>query len=589
MFEKFRATGAAWWGAMRRLPVPLFVLAIIGIFAVTIGGAVWGYRTWDYVEHDNEFCMSCHLMLDPYEQFAESEHRGLGCKACHQPSLIQRSQMGLAQIIANPDSIRAHAEVPNERCMDCHVEGDPEKWNLIARSRGHRIHFESNDSTLDGLMCVECHSTSVHQFAPSDETCGQSACHTDSDIKLGTMSETMIHCAACHAFSAPLESVAIDAPLEPTPEGGLEGVLRPSSGECLTCHVMRTLVDLPEDDPHKEACGACHNPHTQETPAEAVESCATAACHSDVETNPFHVVLETETLDACLDCHVAHDFHAESQDCIACHEDIFDDARIGLAPSGYRQPVSGSDESTDREGSGLTGATAIHALGLTAVGSALAHPVTALGIGMPAVQPVVGVKPDSVFRHAQHRDVDCMSCHAMEPSHGAVTVTSTMDCRQCHHTAPESQSCASCHQDSGVEGQTFFHTASLTLSVTDGEEVRDLPFEHAPHADLDCAECHTDGLMLGATALDCSSCHEEHHAQGVSCMDCHTPTRQDKHEVEAHVGCGGAGCHEDVPFEGVPRDRNFCLVCHQNEVDHRPEEPRCVECHALPAPGSVAG
>ena len=140
------------------------VTALLVIGGVA-GAGVYSYRVYDYVQHDNDFCMSCHLMEDPYELFAESAHRGLGCKACHQPNMIDRSQMALTQIIENPEEISIHAEVPNERCTECHVEGDPERWRTIATSSGHRVHLESADSTLQGLRCVECHSSSVHQFS----------------------------------------------------------------------------------------------------------------------------------------------------------------------------------------------------------------------------------------------------------------------------------------------------------------------------------------------------------------------------------------------------------------------------------------
>jgi hypothetical protein len=36
----------------------------------------------------------------------------------------------------------------------------------------------------------------------------------------------------------------------------------------------------------------------------------------------------------------------------------------------------------------------------------------------------------------------------------------------------------------------------------------------------------------------------------------------------------------------VPRTREFCLVCHQTMVAHRPGG-NCAQCHALPAPRST--
>src|SRR5690606_19028285 len=125
--------------------------------------------------------------VDPYERFAQSEHRGLGCKACHQPTMAVRTKMALTQIIQNPDELRTHAEVPNERCEECHVKGNPEEWTLIANSAGHRVHFESDNKALEGLKCVECHSTSVHEFAATDKTCSQGGCHENVSIQLGRM------------------------------------------------------------------------------------------------------------------------------------------------------------------------------------------------------------------------------------------------------------------------------------------------------------------------------------------------------------------------------------------------------------------
>jgi hypothetical protein len=547
------------WKTLRGLPPPVFALAVVGVFAAIIVSAVWGYRTWDYVEHDNEFCMGCHLMQEPYEQFAESAHRGLGCKACHQPTLLERSSMGVTAVLFNPDEISVHAAVPNERCIDCHVEGDPDQWNLIARSRGHRVHLESEDPVLEGLMCVECHATSVHQFASLDETCAQSDCHTDSKVQLGEMSELMIHCAACHAFNAPLEAISAEAPLEPTPEGELLGVLSPAAGECLSCHAMRTLVEMPDDEPHDQVCGTCHNPHEQETPADAVQSCAVAGCHDEpADSNAFHVGIEPEVYENCSECHTAHDFHAEGQDCLACHTDIFDDRRAALGPP----PASTTT------GLGI-GVTALHVAGATAVHAA------------PAAQ-------DTAFFHGEHRDVECASCHAVEPSHGALTVTTVTDCRQCHHTAPVANPCATCHADSGVDGQVFQRTGTFTLTVVDEVYERSLPFDHAPHAEVDCADCHAQGPALAAVEVDCASCHEEHHELSTSCMSCHAPSPQDAHTVETHVGCGGSGCHTEVPFDGVPRERELCLVCHQDQTDHEVQDT-CAECHALPEPGSVPG
>jgi len=544
--------------------LPAWGVGAIGLLCVgfAVGGGVAGYRTYEYVEHDNEFCLSCHLMAEPFERFAQSAHRGLGCKACHKPTFGARSQMALTQILEQPDSLLTHAEVPNEKCADCHIEGDPERWETIRNSAGHRIHFESEDPSLDGLQCVECHSTGLHEFAAVDRTCGQSGCHSDTRIQLGGMSDLTIHCAACHGFSTPVN------PTEPVE--ALAAAVTPDAEECLSCHVMRTLVDMPPDEPHQQACGLCHNPHEQSTPEEAVESCATGSCHTDAATiSPMHRGLDSGVLEGCTTCHQAHDWRLEAENCLACHQGVFQDVGRG------GESIAGIDPRRGSSG------TEVRVASLTAMG--LVHPV--------AQEAVSG--PDSVFRHADHPGVSCLDCHGTDESHGQVRVTSLSDCRSCHHTAPVSANCQTCHA-SAPSGDI---EVSRTLSFTVAEAVeRELPFDHGAHEGILCAECHTGGESLSAESLSCQTCHTEHHrTEGVRCAACHAPVPAAAHPSgQVHVGCTGAGCHSDPPIAGLaaglPRTRDFCLSCHVDQVDHR-AGTGCAECHQVPGqlPGAGAG
>src|SRR5512143_2180840 len=118
------------------------VAGSVVLAGAVIVGSISMYRVYNYVQHDNDFCMSCHLMSGPFNRFQQSAHRGLGCKACHRPNIIQRSKMGLTQILEMPDSISHHAEVPKEICGECHINGNPNEWKLIKNSVGHRIHLE---------------------------------------------------------------------------------------------------------------------------------------------------------------------------------------------------------------------------------------------------------------------------------------------------------------------------------------------------------------------------------------------------------------------------------------------------------------
>lgn len=524
---------------------------LVALFAV---GGVFAYRTWDYVEHDNDFCMSCHLMQDPFERFAESEHQGLGCKACHKPTFVGRSRMALTQIIENPEEIEEHAEVPNEKCVSCHVDGDPEEWTLISRSVGHRVHLESEEPSLEGLRCVECHSSGVHEFAATSQTCGQAGCHENVEIKLGRMGDFAIHCVACHDFSRPVDEPALIASRDSTVRrSSVVAPLRPEASECLSCHAMRLLVgEIPEDEPHGAVCGACHNPHEQVTPAEAVASCSTSGCHATADTlTPMHRGLDAGTLERCTLCHSPHDSPIEQVVCTSCHAD---GARIDR----------GETVLPERVGEDVRGMT---------VGERAA-------LATPASTAESGVLQ---FSHERHEAVDCTSCHVSDEEHGAVRAAGLRECRECHHQPGRTATidCTSCHERQAASREVYHEARVLNLSV--GREARGLPFVHANHDGVRCTQCHTRGLELSAAQVDCSSCHNDHHRPDAVCRSCHLEAPESAHPARlVHVGCAGSGCHTSVPFQDRPETREFCLACHQDMVRHEPQGS-CADCHAMPA------
>jgi nitrate/TMAO reductase-like tetraheme cytochrome c subunit len=568
------------WFARLSTGWAIVILALIT--AGAIGGGLYTYQVYDYVQHDNEFCLSCHLMANPAEQFGSSAHRGLGCKACHQPTLVERSMMGLTAIVENPDSISVHAHVPNDRCVSCHVDGNPSEWILIQQSAGHLVHFTSEEDALAGLECVECHSTSIHQFTATDQTCALAGCHDDIEIRLGAMASHEIPCGACHGFSDILteadEAAGVTA----------QDLLAPNAGTCLSCHAMRTLVEFPEHDPHEGVCSSCHNPHTQSEVIEAANSCTDAGCHTDpAAESPFHQGLPPGVAEGCVECHAAHDFSAAGRTCLDCHGDIFDDVPrrgsvTGDHPDFSAGPVAPADEPEEVTGAILPGLT-----GLTGV----IHPTLQAAPLVAALVQVAGA--DSVeFSHGQHRDVDCSSCHTSEGGHGTLLITGLTDCRSCHHSepGPVAGGCGACHGGQAGPVGGIQVARDLSLTVGPGTRSAEIEFDHEVHASQDCGECHTGGLSMTADRVDCNSCHEDHHEAGSSCKTCHVSAPESAHPLETvHLGCSGVGCHETLPFGGgVPDNREFCLTCHQGQADHQIQEPSCTECHRLPPPGEHA-
>ena len=224
---------------------------------------------------------------------------------------------------------------------------------------------------------------------------------------------------------------------------------------------------------------------------------------------------------------------------------------------------------------------------------ALSGIVLAVGAGSPEASatsdrafPYVFAQQVPVgFTHGDHEDLQCFTCHENTGGHGALTVTTIEDCRSCHHAntrATDSASCARCHAETPDE--TFMVIRSVAFSVPAHDPQRSLEFPHDRHDDIECSTCHTQGTALAVPAdLDCASCHADHHTVDSDCASCHAPVHASAHPTaEVHVTCSGAACHQDVPFESVPRTRAFCLGCHGELALH--EVPReCVECHLLPA------
>jgi hypothetical protein len=348
---------------------------------------------------------------------------------------------------------------------------------------------------------------------------------------------------------------------------------------------MRVLVDMPDPDPHEGACAACHNPHTQDTPADAAETCASAGCHDSAEgLTPFHEGVADHVGVDCLYCHQAHDFAVDGSDCTACHTRILDDdPSVPRGRGGGAGAMAVPDP--PRRAAVRQAALTLHADVAPFAAWSAAAPGMSIRDAAPTLQEAPTSQEATTFLHSRHADYACADCHSSATTHGAVTVSTVEGCRDCHHTERVDQTCASCHEESG--STTDPHAVAQTLRLLGEEVQRILPFDHELHASEECATCHTEGLGLSAAPLDCASCHDDHHEPERSCMSCHEPVLAEAHPIErAHVTCAGSGCHTDGPFTTVPRTRQVCLGCHQDLVDHRPEEPDCAECHALPDPGS---
>lgn len=578
LFVRRRALSG--WLVARSRAVQVALAA--GALALIVTAGSVGAATWNYTQHSNDFCTGCHVMNPAFQRFAtdENKHAKLSCHDCHQQPLSASARQLYLWIAERPTEIGEHAKVPNNVCETCHVTGDTATWQRIAATAGHRVHLESDSSALKDIQCVSCHGVEVHRFQPVDATCGQTGCHktSDTDIALGKMAEqTVRHCTSCHAFTADVPALAT--------RDSARGTLVPGRQECLGCHEMRqVLADFDERrEPHGGTCGTCHNPHVQKTPAEAASSCATSACHANWRDEPFHTGASHRRVGAqCLSCHPAHSAKVDASNCEGCHRSV-------RARSRMRPPLPFDTTAALRRASATTAPRAYLSLGVFPAPSRVFAALRLISdrfAGPAAIRGEDAASADT-FPHARHARLSCLVCHATGTGHGRLTFEPPRGCAICHHRAPASARCASCHSTEEYQAP---RQVTVTVTVPDRPpRARPVEFLHSPHVSRTCVECHTIPVTL-APAPDkaqCKDCHSEHHAAGRSCSSCHAvvePKAAHQTLEVAHQRCDA--CHTATTVAQLTPTRSFCSTCHTETARDHYVQKECSVCHFLAEPGT---
>jgi hypothetical protein len=534
---------------------------------VLLGAAGFGTVSWNYMQHDNGFCTGCHIMKTPFQRFAGSKHDSLSCHNCHQQSMFASMRQLYLWVAERPNEIGKHSKVATRVCASCHVTGQKEKWQRIATTAGHRTHLESDSSALRGVQCVTCHGFEVHRFVPVNATCAQSGCHVTTAIRLGKMAgQTDMHCVACHQFTA-------DVPLLATRDSAA-GTLRPGARQCLGCHEMRAmLADFdPARDPHRQTCGMCHNPHEQTRPADALKSCASAGCHADWRSEPFHTGQPHQKVaQQCTVCHQPHGAKVDASDCAGCH------AAVRERSHGRRAPPLPFDTTK-----ALRRISQAGSFDPEPRGKGDASPPRGAPAALPTRPPPA---PLDTFPHDRHRPLACITCHTTRQGGTRLTFTPPRGCQVCHHQAPATSNCASCHADAE---RTAVDTVSAVVAVAGHPpRARPVAFRHERHQTVRCVVCHTTPATLApepATAT-CQACHENHHAVGRDCGFCHgarDPRASHAALADIHVACDN--CHSSEVVALLTPDRAFCRTCHADKQAHYADR-ECSTCHFLASPG----
>lgn len=568
---------ALWtWLVTRSRGAKLLMASTVGAFLLVAGGV--GYKAYDYMEHDNDFCRGCHVFIPYGEPFVrpdtgtylivnmlEGKHDTLECHDCHLPDMKAQALELVLWMVDRPDMVPEHEKVPPTVCKSCHEQGEAkDTWQEIVTTAGHRVHFESDSLKDEQVECLTCHARSAHRFEPVDSTCSQQGCHLTDDvtIRLGKMTDAVgLHCAVCHEFTAAVPRLAtVDS---------ASGTLVPGDKNCFSCHEMQQrLQDFdPTRDPHDGKCGMCHNPHTNVKPDDALKSCATAACHGDWRKVEFHTgAAHRKGIEDCETCHTPHAARVDASACASCHERVRGSA---TGKAGRKPPLPFDTTKALRSVSALPDPIGLHGKGDAPPDD---DPPAALLSAAPA---------DS-FEHARHKDLACITCHTTESKTSTLNFVAPRGCQVCHHTAAAKRDCTACH------ATAEFGRATVSLSVTVPKHAprpREVAFEHAQHEASTCVQCHATPVSLAPPG--CADCHEQHHTEATNCAACHAAgDLQVPHTppVVAHERCDA--CHTPASITPLTPSRPFCLTCHQPQdaADHWPDR-ECTTCHldATPA------
>jgi hypothetical protein len=578
-----RRTAARTWLATRSRGIKLLLAGTATVLFIL--AATGGYAGYHFVETDKRFCNGCHIFVASGQQWIpsdtgdytlvpklEGKHDSLSCHTCHPLKPVKEAVKLVLWMSGVRDStIPPHAKVPRETCQRCHVQGDAKAtWQAIAATAGHRVHLESDSSALKGkIECLTCHARTAHRFPPVNATCGQSGCHAQAEthIVLGRMArvDLAFHCTGCHEFTADVPRLAT--------RDSAAGTLRPALSQCLTCHEMKARIpdfDAARD-PHGGTCGMCHNPHTQTAPAAAKASCTTAGCHANWRNEPFHLGDQHRAMARdCTTCHTPHAARVDASNCAGCHAQVRQRKGAKLHP-----PLPFDTTAALRSQTLLPEE----------------RPSKVKGDSPPPDDPppprpaafTPPATPADSFAHSRHQKLPCLTCHRTESRHGALTFERPRGCQICHHQAPGSSDCTSCH-DSVRDSLPVSFTIAAARTAP---HPRTVPFRHAWHTGQRCTTCHGEPVSLAPvdSARTCSGCHASHHETGRDCASCHrqvaAATTAHQRQPQSHVEC--TACHATRVVAELTPARSFCLSCHESRVDHY-RDRECITCHLQSTP-----
>jgi hypothetical protein len=285
---------------------------------------------------------------------------------------------------------------------------------------------------------------------------------------------------------------------------------------------MRQRVRMPPDEPHHGDCGLCHNPHEQETPHDAVKTCANSGCHESPDSiTPMHRGLPAGKLQDCVACHQAHTFrisNAQSAQCANCHRTAPETPRfphsrhqsVGCATCHGMTEKHGELKITSPQQCQSCHHTTQVAANCTACHAA--NEFAAQPIGKTQTLAIANTTKTRQlsFRHQQHSSVACAQCHRDPLSRSAANV----QCKACHDSHHKATSnCMACHPPTSTKA----HTRNVHVGCAGSSCHKTLPAALAsvPHTRQFCLACHQN-MVSHRPSGNCADCHQLPAATGAA-------------------------------------------------------------------------
>jgi hypothetical protein len=611
-------------------------------------------------------CVDCHITdfnnaEDPNHvesNFSQS------CNQCH--NTVAWSEASYDHSISDFPLTGAHVAVA---CLECHVggtySGTPQE--CLACHTGDFTSTTDPNHTDAGfsMNCVECHTTAEWSGGLFDHsgtgfdlvgshlepTCAQ--CHTS-----GSYENTSPECISCHLedFQNSINPNHTSAgyPLNcemchtPTQWADADFDHNQSDFPLTGAHIAASCASCHDGgifDGLETACASCHLEDYQESqnPNHGAAHFGTNCvdCHNTVDWQAEYDHSSTgfpltgaHIGPSCVECHTQPTYEETSSECLACHEQDYNEAEDPPHAGQYPTTCAECHTTNSWEGASfdhnqttfpLTGAHVLancaqcHDGGIfagTESACVACHEANYNSTQSPAhAQAGFGTNcevchntsnwHDADFDHnltnfpltGSHIETQCLQCHSSGQYDGLPS-----QCAACHMPDYQSaddpdhvgsgfpQNCEQCHFTTEWSVATYDHNLSQ-FRLT------------GAHLSANCQQCHATGYT--GTPDECVACHIEDYndasnpdhslpAFSHECNSCHTTTRWEgasfNHSLSsfpltgAHVSVACLECHVGGQYSGIP---DQCASCHLDDYqgtinpDHELANfsQNCQQCH----------